>query len=264
MTTTSASDHYDRLLAAHYSWMAGGDIAAVADGQERLLSQLGIQTTAVDAIAVDLGCGPGSQSIALARLGFASVIAVDTSRPLLDELTELADRTGHGAAVRPVHADLRTALAEQTEPSSVTTIVCMGDTLTHLPGKDDVTALLHDVARSLTVDGQLVLTYRDLTRPLEGTDRFLPVRADADRIMTCFLEYLDDDTVVVHDLIHVRTGDTWTQQISSYPKLRIAPDWLAARCREAGLQVRHSGPGPRGLQVIVMRRSRVGSRHKND
>lgn len=249
--TTTASDHYDRLLAAHYSWMAGGDIIAVADGQERLLRQLDIRPTAVDAIAVDLGCGPGPQSLALARLGFASVLAVDTSRPLLDELTELADRTGHGSAVRPVHTDLRTALAEQTEPSSVATIVCMGDTLTHLSGKDDVTALLHDVARSLTVDGQLVLTYRDLTRPLEGTDRFLPVRADEDRIMTCFLEYRDDDTVLVHDLIHLRTGDTWTQQISSYPKLRIAPDWLTARCHEAGLQVRHGGLGPRGLQVIV-------------
>lgn len=84
----------------------------------------------------------------------------------------------------------------------------MGDTLTHLPSKDDVAALLRDVAQSLAPGGQLVLSYRDLTRPLTGTDRFLPVRSTDDRIMTCFLEYADADTVMVHDLIHTRAGAT--------------------------------------------------------
>ncbi|GAA2349143.1 hypothetical protein [Streptomyces cuspidosporus] len=83
----------------------------------------------------------------------------------------------------------------------------------------------------------------DLPAPLEGTDRFLAVRGDADRILTCFLEYLDADTVRVHDLLHLRTPDGWTLHTGSYPKLRLAADWLADRCREAGLEVSTTGWG---------------------
>lgn len=36
---TTAIGHYARLLAEHYTWMLGGDIAAVAEGQARLLDR---------------------------------------------------------------------------------------------------------------------------------------------------------------------------------------------------------------------------------
>ncbi len=52
-----------------------------------------------------------------------------------------------------------------------------------------------------------------------GLDRFIPLRADADRIMTCFLESNGSESVMVHDLIHVRQGETWTLRKSAYPKL---------------------------------------------
>lgn len=248
---TMATEHYDRLLAAHYTWMLGGDIAAVAKDQARLLSELGVSPGAADALVVDLGCGPGTQSLALAELGFSPVLAVDSSRILLDELSGLAGRTGYSSAIHPLHADIRSALTEHTQPSSVAAVVCMGDTLTHLPARQDVTALLRDAARSLAVNGQLVLSYRDLTTPRAGADRFLPVRATEDRIMTCFLEYVDDDTVMVHDLIHTRSRSTWNQQVSSYPKLRISCAWLTSRCQEAGLDVQHNTAGPGGLRIIT-------------
>ncbi|WP_227025708.1 hypothetical protein [Streptomyces fodineus] len=87
--------------------------------------------------------------------------------------------------------------------------------------------------------------------PRTGTDRFLPVRATDDRIMTCVLEYVDEQTVMVHDLIHTRTGGTWELRVSAYPKPRIGPAWLVERCAGLGLRVRHSAEGPRGLHIIV-------------
>ncbi|MBX7553250.1 class I SAM-dependent methyltransferase [Streptomyces sp. NPDC004232] len=252
---TTASDHYDRLLAAHYTWMLGGDVAVVARDQARLLNDLDVCPGAAGTLAVDLGCGPGPQSLALAELGFSPVLAIDTSRPLLDELTDLMGRTGHACAIRPIQADVRGALAAHTQPATVSAVVCMGDTLTHLPSKDDVAALLRDAARCLATNGQLILSYRDLTRPLTGTDRFLPVRATDERIMTCFLEYVDVDTVMVHDLIHTRAGNTWTQHVSCYPKLRISPAWLIDRCRDVGLHIQHSADGPRGLHIITATKS---------
>jgi hypothetical protein len=72
----------------------------------------------------------------------------------------------------------------------------MGDTLPHLTAKSDVIALLGDVARALAPVGSLVVTYRDLTQPLHGTDRVIPVRATVDRLLTCFLEHLDETVCV--------------------------------------------------------------------
>ncbi|MGC0419870.1 class I SAM-dependent methyltransferase [Embleya sp. AB8] len=249
--TRAATEHYERILAANYTWMLGGDLAPVAAGQAELLAGLDIAPTATSALAVDLGCGPGNQSLALAGLGFTRVMAVDTSRTLLDELTEFAAEL---PAIEPVLADLRTVLPERTEAGTVAAVVCMGDTLTHLPGKDDVRTLLADIARALGAGGRLVVTYRDLTETLHGIDRFIPVRSTADRVLTCFLEYPNEDTVLVHDLLHTHDGTAWTQQVGCYPKLRIARDWLADQCRAVGLTVEHDAPGPRGIQVLAARK----------
>jgi SAM-dependent methyltransferase len=245
---TLAADHYDRLLASHYTWMLGGDLAARTAEEARVLHDLGITPPAGGATAVDLGCGPGPQALALAELGFSPVFAVDTSKALLDELVAACPE---GAAIHPVRADIRTALPQTTAPGTVAAVVCMGDTLTHLPDKDAVTALLTDIRDALAEGGSLVITYRDLSEPLTGTDRFFLVRGTADRLFTCFLDYRDDDTVLVHDLVYTQSGGTWTQQAGSYPKLRIGAAWLAAQCSASGLTVERDEPGPRGMRLLT-------------
>ena len=81
-------------------------------------------------------------------------------------------------------------------------------------------------------------TFRDYaTRTLEGEQRFILVRADAERIMTCFLEY-GDHQVTVHDLLHERTDGRWRQTVSSYPKLRLAPEWVASKLAELDFSVK--------------------------
>ncbi|MFG2989159.1 class I SAM-dependent methyltransferase [Streptomyces sp. NPDC048257] len=250
----TVSDHYEDLLADQYTWMLGGDIASLAEAQAGLLKSLGVLPGGeeeADRHAIDLGCGPGVQSLALAGLGFGPVTAVDTSGKLLDELTRYA---GQDAPIRPLNADIRTALPRIAAPGTAAVILCMGDTLPHLPALSDVPALLADVQRALAPGGHLVITYRDLSRPLEGTDRFLPVRSDENRLLTCFLEYVDEDTVMVHDILHTRVDGEWTLRTSSYPKLRIPADRLAALCREAGLDLSHDAPGERGMRVLHARK----------
>jgi SAM-dependent methyltransferase len=245
---TLAADHYDRMLAPYYTWMLGGDLAGLVAEQAKLLRSVGIVATAFDSTAVDLGCGPGNQSLALARLGFSTVLAADTSKVLLDELVAAADGN---RAIQPVLADIRTVLPRYTRPGEVDVIVCMGDTLTHLPSKNDVISLLRDTARALAEGGKLVITYRDLTEPLTGPDRFILVRGTAEQLLTCFLDYDDDEVVLVHDLLYTRSGDTWSQRASSYPKLRLSANWLVAECIAAGLTVQHNEPGPRGMHLLT-------------
>ncbi len=228
-------DHYETLLARHYTWMFGLPFERKAAEQRSLLESLGIRA---GGLAVDLGCGSGFQAVALADMGFRLVLAVDTSAALLAELdSRRAER-----AIEPVHADLR-ALPSLVREGQADAVVCMGDTLTHLERRSDVSRLFQDIAAALAPGGACVLTWRDLSVELTGVERFISVASDTDRIMTCFLEY-QAETVTVHDLIHVREGEAWTLHKSAYSKLRLSGDWVAAELERAGLRVdRHELAG---------------------
>jgi SAM-dependent methyltransferase len=236
-------EHYERLLADHYTRMFGDFAAKVAE-QRALLARLGA-APAGSGRAADLGCGSGFQAIALAELGFR-VRAVDLSAKLLAEL----DGRKGDLPIETVRGDIRDAA--DLMPPETEIVVCMGDTLTHLGSKGDVERMLGGCARRLSPGGRLVLTFRDLTVELEGLDRFLPLQSSGDLIMTCFLEY-EPEAVKVHDLVHTRAeGGGWILSKSFYRKLRLSPDWVAERLAGAGLAVTHR-EAARGLVTMVAR-----------
>ncbi|MGI5349803.1 methyltransferase domain-containing protein [Streptomyces sp. CA-250714] len=243
--------HYASLLAAHYTWMLGGDLEAAVTAQLDLLRGLGLprEEPGAGSFAIDLGSGPGPGALALARLGFTEVAAVDTSQELLDELLRHAANTPAAEAIRPVRDDIR-AYPRTVASGSAEVVLCLGDTLPHLPHRSDVLALLVEVSGMLTRGGSFVATYREQEKVARGTDRFFSVRGTEDRILTCFLEYVDEDTVLVHDLLHTRDGAGWRLETSAYPKLRLTAGWLDEQCAEVGLRVRHHETGPRGMRVL--------------
>ena len=71
-----AIEHYERLLAEHYSWMLG-DFELAVSGQRDLLIQLGVHypKPASPCWALDVGAGFGTQSLALADLGITSSLS---------------------------------------------------------------------------------------------------------------------------------------------------------------------------------------------
>jgi SAM-dependent methyltransferase len=237
------ADHYQRLLADCYTWMFG-DFEARAVRERAFLDQHGLRAPKAGAVAVDLGAGSGHQSVALARLGWR-VCAIDTSAKLLAELRTRAA----GLDVVGIEDDLTHFARHLDGPAGA--IVCMGDTLTHLPSAESVRRLFADARAALAPGGALVLTYRDLSHALDGTDRFIPVRADEDRILTCFLEYLPE-VVRVHDLLYRRTPDGWRLEKSWYPKLRLAQADVASWLAEAGFALAHAS-STRGVVEIVAR-----------
>ena len=248
---SAVTDHYERLLAAHYTWMFGTSFADKVAEQKSILARVlpPPNPTQPPPIAVDLGSGPGFQSIALAKLGFSPVLAIDTSAALLAELQS------HAAGL-PIHihnADLR-ELPDIIQPASATAIVCMGDTITHLRAMPDVTNLFNAIYTALIPGGVFVLTWRDLTTELGGLDRFLPVRSDEAAIMTCFLESSpqDPDHVLVHDLIYTRAENgSWALNKSCYPKLRLSPQWLMQQLTAARLLVDSPATAGRLLQLVA-------------
>lgn len=240
--------HYDELLAAHYSWMVGVPFEEKVAEQKALLGELGLEPGRHGA-ALDLGAGPGYQSAALADLGYSPVIAIDTSKALLEELSARKGRR----AIETLHGDV-CHLSRYAPGESAEAIVCMGDVLTHLERHEDVARLLSDSFAALKPGGRLVLTFRDLSQELAGLDRFIPVRSDADKLMVCVLEY-EPRTVLVHDLIHIRDGDGWRLDKSCYRKLRLAPKDVAAQLRDLGFEILFAGAKARMWAISARKRS---------
>jgi hypothetical protein len=147
----------------------------------------------------------------------------------------------------------RAAIFEPQRHAPANLIVCLGDTLTHLAELADVERLCQDIAASLERAGRVVFTFRDYSRPAEGIARFIPVRSDADRIHTCFLEE-QGERMLVHDIVHERDGATWRMRVSSYPKLRLVPATVVSMLQRVGLAPTLSA-GPRGMVSIVASRT---------
>ena len=151
-----------------------------------------------------------------------------------DLLTELRNHAGE-RTIRAVCDDI-CGFRQHVDRADL--VVCMGDTLVHLPDRTQVEALLVDMAAAVVAGGTVLVSIRDYVSPgPTGKDRFIPIRSSRDRIFTCFLEY-DEDVVNVHDILQCRDGDTWTLDVSGYRKLRLDIDWVAGLLARAGLDVR--------------------------
>lgn len=243
--TPSARDHYQRLLAPIYLWMQGGIDAALSRGDAEIDATF--PRLARGSTVVDLGAGPGTHAVPLARRG-CPVLAIDTSSSLLAGLKERANTL----PIRAVEDDLLSFQRHLSAKADL--IICMGDTLTHLPERRAVEELFSAVADSLLPGGTFIATFRDYTSPLVGEARFIPVRSDDDCILTCFLEY-EPEAVVVHDILHERKPQGWQTRVGHYRKLRLSPGQLTSVLRSKGFAVRREDD--LGGMVRLIAQSRV-------
>ena len=221
----NSKEHYARVLSGVYSWMSGGFDAAL-ERNARFFAGNDVTGPKSSGKAIDLGAGCGFQAIPLAELGF-EVTAIDLDAGLLEELR----RHAGALEIEAIEDDLL-RFGEHVD-EDIELAVCMTDTLLHLESKQDVARLFSRVCAAMEPAGRLIMTFRDLTRELEGLDRFIPVRSDNDTILTCFLEY-EPNTVKVHDIVYRRDGSGWQCSKSFYRKLRLSSDWVGERLQRAG------------------------------
>jgi hypothetical protein len=116
-----------------------------------------------------------------------------------------------------------------------------------------VEQLFEEISQALKPAGIFVAPFRNYeARTLEGVGRFIPVRQDDRRILTCFLEY-GETMVTVYDLLHERADAGWTLRVSSYSKLRLSPEWAQSKLTRLGLVARLES-GPNGMIRLVATR----------
>jgi len=223
----NAKDHYDQHLGNFYSWMLG-DFDEKQQEQENFFWRNGIIPVSRKA-AFDLGAGNGLQAISLAKLGFA-VKAIDFNTQLLNELTSRK----RDLNIEIINDDILNYLQRSRDQAELMT--CMGDTITHLENIDQVVSLVQQMSSHLEPGGKIVLSFRDLTKELQGDERFIPVKNDDSRILTCFLEYFPHH-VMVHDMLYEKQAGKWIQKVSSYPKLRLDVALLTDLLQKNGIQL---------------------------
>lgn len=236
----TVQEHYANHLGNFYSWMVGDFLSKQAE-QKALFESLKLFPSG-SKIAIDLGCGHGLQSVPLAHLGY-QVKAIDFNPQLLNEL-----RTNSSGLSVEVFQDDILCLSNYANPSPEL-IVCMGDTITHLNSKKEISALILDCYSALAKDGKLVFSFRDYSNELTDTQRFIPVKSDETRILTCFLEYFPE-TVRVTDLLHEKSADGWLQKTSSYQKVRLSASDVIKMLEGLGMSIVFSQLINR-LQVVV-------------
>jgi SAM-dependent methyltransferase len=241
----SPAEHYANHLGPVYSWMAGGVAAAIDRGAAEL-NAIPLNPTA-GGVAVDLGAGFGMHAIPLARRGF-KVLAIDSCAVLLEEL-----RAHSGPLpIQTVCDDLLSFQSHLPESTAVMALLCMGDTLTHLADTESIHKLICAAATTLSPNAHFVITFRDYSSALVAEQRFISVRGDESRILTCFLDYADSH-VTVYDLLHERTPSGWQLRVSSYQKLRLKPDWVVGLLEANGFTVRCE-PGASGMVRLIAKR----------
>ncbi len=223
----TVAEHYEKLLARYYSWLFGDFNKAVEVNRNFFISQKIIPRKSK--IAIDLGSGPGFQSIALAQLGYR-VFAFDLNQKLLDELK----KNSGSLDITTIRDDILNFASHCHE--SVNLSVCMGDTLMHLDSFENVKTLFADVYRSLETGGKFVITFRDLVPELKGLERLLPVKSDPETIFTCFLEY-ETEHVKVNDIIYRKSRTGWKLDAGCYRKLRIPPEWVKKELLDLGFTI---------------------------
>jgi SAM-dependent methyltransferase len=242
---TEVQRHYDTVLGRIYSWTLG-DFGARVSASARLLEPLCAPSANanVQTRALDLGCGTGVQTLALAQLGFA-VTGVDFSDEMLSEYRE---RT-RGMAVNAVRSDI----ADFSVGDGFDVAVCFGDTVSHLQSWNAVASMFRCAFTSLRAGGLLLLASRDHSRIYLGDERFLLIRADTAQSLTCFVE--DQGTHIrVSDIVH-RHGDLDAPMtISSYLKLRVSPALLGDALGAAGFVVAETRALALGVHLLIARK----------
>lgn len=208
-------EHYETHLGNFYSWMLG-DFKVRQQEQEAYFTRKCVFPKS-NKVALDLGAGNGIQSVSLANLGF-EVKAIDFNTQLTAQLK--AHASPHVEIFRADFTD--SAILSQFEPELT---VCMGDTITHLESVDKLSHLVEDIHNISTPDALFVISYRDLSKELTDEQRFIPVKSDNNRVLTCFLEYFPE-YVRVTDLLYENFNGEWVQKVSSYRKLRLSTDTL--------------------------------------
>ncbi len=154
-------------------------------------------------VALDLACGPGRCSLALARRGF-TVTGVDRTKLLLDRARSRARRAG--ASVEWVRADMRDFVREDAFDLALSMFTSFG----YFEEKEDDLVVLRNVLASLKPGGVFLMELvgkEFLAGVFQPTT--METLSDGSRLVQTH-EIIDDWTRIRNEWVLIRKGHTRT------------------------------------------------------
>jgi hypothetical protein len=121
-----------------------------------------------------------------------------------------------------------------------------------LNDKNEIKKLITDISTILKPNGKILFSFRDYSTELIGDSRFIPIKSDDDRILTCILDY-EKEKVRVTDLLHEKTETGWNQKISSYFKVRIFTNEIIEILESVGFKIQLNSVINKMTNVIAIK-----------
>ena len=214
MTDNDTTGFYDAVADAYHLWYRDWDSELEREGLNlrRYFREHEVQTV------LDASCGPGTQAVALARLGY-SVTAADPSAGLLARARRNAAGDGVADRLTFVQSDFQNLL--RSVQGSFDAVLTKGNALPHLLRDDQIEEALLVFHELLRPGGLLLIGMRDFEPLLEDRPRFWPGRVHdepEEQIITFDLWDWDDGppvTVTVSNFVVRGAGDAY--RVSKHP-----------------------------------------------
>jgi SAM-dependent methyltransferase len=190
--------------------------------------------------ALDLACGTGAASLALATAG-ARVVGVDRSRAMLR--IARARARDRGLSVRWVAADIRRlgqapAARDALRPASFDLITCLYDSLNYLTGPDDLAAACAGVARLLRPGGRFVFDLNTAHEFASWDDTDQVVFDTPDLLVYNRLSYDAERRIARGRIVwFVREIERWWRDEETHAERAWGDDEVVAALGAAGLRV---------------------------
>ncbi|MDX9759181.1 MAG: class I SAM-dependent methyltransferase [Bacteroidota bacterium] len=181
-------------LADLYDGMT--QFASRLPGQRQLLADLLARVPAQR--AVDMGCGTGVHAVALAQLGL-DVTGIDVSDGMLEKAR--AHAAAAGVSVEFLPGDFLTDIPRP--PADL--ILCLGNSIPHLPSLDALFSVLAHWRTMLAAKGTAVVQLLNYQRVLDAGERIVNIRRDGDATIIRFYDFLDER--LRFNILTVNDGD---------------------------------------------------------
>jgi glycine/sarcosine N-methyltransferase len=157
---------------------------------------------------LDCACGIGTQSLAVAKLGF-QVDASDLSPGAVARARQEA--MTRGLAVRASVDDMR--ILEKAQLAHYGAVLCMDNALPHLDSDADIVMALGAMHARLRPGGILVLSLQDYGPLIREKPTSMPPSFFTDhgarRIVFWIWDWLDDRRYIIHLYISRQDGQVW-------------------------------------------------------
>ena len=214
---------------------------------------------------LDTACGTGRHALALAREGYR-VTGTDISANMIDRARENARVAGVDV---PFHVAGFGAL-KSTLGQTFDAVLCLGNSLPHVVGVQDLYATLADLAALLNPGGILVVQNRNLDRVLMKEERFMPPQAhrEGDREWLFFRFYDFGPVTLRFNMVtlYKRGNELWRTSVGQTELRPWRQQELAEGLAQARLELLASygsysqesfDPAASGDLVMVARRPQV-------